>query len=125
VTRDAVTVAVEVRETGADEHDLDELAARLRRALLELDVDAVERAPGSAPEGAKGLAELATLLVTVGNAAGGLATLVGAIRSWLGSSGTRSVKLELDGDSLEVTGLSKPEQERLVAEWLSRQAARA
>jgi hypothetical protein len=128
VSVEAATVSVEVRDPDADEEDLDELAARLRRVLLDLDVDGVERAPGPAvPDGAKaaGLAEIATLLVTLGNAAGGLGALVGAIRGWLGSSETRSVKLELDGDSLEVTGLSQPEQERLIAEWLARQGPRA
>jgi hypothetical protein len=130
VSTDAATVAVEVRDPDADDEHLEELAARLRRVLLDLDVDAVERAPaGPVPDGAKaaGLAEIATLIVTLGNAAGGLGALVGAVRGWLGSgsSETRSVKLELDGDSLEVTGLSKPEQERLIEEWLSRQAARA
>jgi hypothetical protein len=121
-------LSVEVRDPDADDAELDELAGRLRGVLLDLDVDDVERAPGGpVPDGAKaaGLAEIATLIVTLGNAAGGLAALVGAVRGWLGANETRTVKLELDGDSLEVTGLSKPEQERLISEWLSRQAARA
>jgi hypothetical protein len=34
------------------------------------------------------------------------------------------VKLTLDGDSLEVTGVSSEEQDRLVELWIAREATR-
>jgi hypothetical protein len=49
---------------------------------------------------------------------------VAAVRSWLGGSGQRTVKLEMDGDLLELTGVSSKEQRRLTDEWLRRHAAR-
>jgi hypothetical protein len=51
-----------------------------------------------------------------------LAAIVAAVRSWLGGAGGRSVKLEVDGDALELTGVSSKEQRRLTDEWLRRHA---
>jgi hypothetical protein len=45
---------------------------------------------------------------------------VAAIQGWLGRSQQRSVKFELDGDVLELTGVSSRDQQRLVDEWLRR-----
>jgi hypothetical protein len=50
--------------------------------------------------------------------------VLAAIRSWLGGSPQRSIKLELEGDTLELTGISSAEQRRLVDEWLQRHTAR-
>ena len=51
-----------------------------------------------------------------------LAAVVGAVRSWLAGSFRRSIKLELGGDVLELTGVSSREQRRLTDEWLARHA---
>jgi hypothetical protein len=59
------------------------------------------------------------LVVTVAQS-GLLAPVVAAIQGWLGRSQQRSVKLELDGDVLELTGVSSRDQQRLVDEWLRR-----
>jgi hypothetical protein len=48
---------------------------------------------------------------------------VAAIQGWLGRSQQRSVKLELDGDVLELTGVSSRDQQRLVDEWLRRHSS--
>ena len=69
------------------------------------------------------LAALGGLLVTVGQSQL-LAPVIAAIRSWLGGSPQRSIKLELDGDTLELTGISSKEQRRLVDEWLQRHMGR-
>jgi hypothetical protein len=53
-----------------------------------------------------------------------LGPVVAAVRSWLAGSPQRRIKLELDGDALELTGLSSKEQRRLVDEWLSRHESR-
>lgn len=44
----SLEVQLEV-DPDVDAHELDELTRRLRRELLELDVTAVERAPGAPP----------------------------------------------------------------------------
>jgi hypothetical protein len=109
--------------------DAEEVAAsteQLRRELLDLDVEAVERpTAGPPPPGAKGveLAALGTLVVTLAKSQL-LGTVVVAVRSWLAGQHQRSIKLELDGDVLELSGLSSNEQRRLTDEWLSRHTGR-
>jgi hypothetical protein len=46
--------------------------------------------------------------------------VISAITSWVGSVHQRSVKLEIDGDSIEVTGISSADQRRLIDDWLRR-----
>jgi hypothetical protein len=46
--------------------------------------------------------------------------VVAAVQSWLSRSRQRSIKLELGGDVLELTGVGSDEQRRLTDEWLRR-----
>jgi hypothetical protein len=69
------------------------------------------------------LTALGALVVTVSQSQL-LAPVVAAIRSWLAGSPQRSIKLELDGDTLELTGVSSKEQQRLANEWLRRHTGR-
>jgi len=48
-----------------------------------------------------------------------LASVIDAVRSWLGRNHARSVKLTLGGDVLEVGGVSSAKQERLINLWVS------
>jgi hypothetical protein len=109
-----------------DAEELAEVTRQFRRELLALDVEAV-RTPteGAAPAGSKGLelAALGALVVTVGRSQV-LGSIVAAVRSWLAGSRQRSVRLELDGDVLELTGVSSKEQRRLTDEWLQRHGSR-
>lgn len=119
-------LAVEVSAgPSADAEELDELVGQLRRELLELDVESVDRARGGpAPKGARAVDVLAlgTLLVSVVDPAAVLPAVVAAVEAWLRGRGQRSVKLELDGDVLEVAGLSSRDQRRLIDGWLARHA---
>ena len=106
-----------------DAEELAQLAGRLRAELLDLDVDAVRQpVRGEAPEDAKGAGLLAAGELVVGLVASPevLASIIGGIRSWLGRNRARSVKLTLDGDALEVSGVSSAEQDRLIDLWVSR-----
>ena len=111
---------------GADAEEIAEATLQLRRELLDLDVEAVElpRA-GQPPPGTRAveLAALGALLVTVTQSPL-LTPVVAAVRSWLAGSPQRSIKLELDGDVLELSGLSSNEQRRLTDEWLRRHESR-
>jgi hypothetical protein len=51
-----------------------------------------------------------------------LRTVADTIVGWLGRQQARSVKLTLDGDTLELTGVSSDEQERLIDLWVARHA---
>ncbi len=108
-----------------DAEELAALARRLRAELLDLDVDRVEPlTAGEAPEGAKGVELLALggLVVQFVLQPEVLTSIVDGVRSWLQRQSARSVKLTLDGDSLEVTGVSSQEQDRLVELWIARHA---
>jgi hypothetical protein len=110
----------------ADAEEVAEATLQLRRELLDLDVEAVElpRA-GDPPPGTRAveLAALGALVVTFAQSPL-LGPVVAAVRSWLAGSPQRSIKLELDGDALELTGLSSNEQRRQVDEWLRRHESR-
>ena len=110
----------------AEAEEVAAAALRLRRDLLELDVDAVELArAGEPPPGTRAVdfIALGTLIVTIGNS-GLLSSVVSAMRSWLGGHPQRSIKLQLGGDVLELTGVSSEEQRRLADAWIRRHASR-
>jgi hypothetical protein len=116
-----------VLDPGPD-HDAEEtfeLTQRLRAELLELDVDAVElEAGGEAPEGTKGAELLAIggLAVKFVLNSAVLKSVVESTTAWLGRQQARSVKLTLDGDTLELTGVSSEDQSRLADQWIARHA---
>jgi hypothetical protein len=110
----------------ADPEEVAEATLQLRRELLDLDVEAVEvPRGGEPPPGTRAveLAALGALVVTVGQSPL-LGPVLAAVRSWLAGSPQRSIKLELNGDTLELSGLSSNEQRRLVDEWLGRHESR-
>ena len=117
------TLAVQVAVgPDTDAEEIAEATLQLRRELLDLDVETVElpRA-GEPPPGTRGmeLAALGALVVTVAKSPL-LVPVVAAVRSWLAGAPDRTIKLELDGDVLELSGLSSNEQRRLTDEWLRR-----
>lgn len=113
---------------GVDSEEAFELTQRLRGELLELDLDGVElKGDGEAPDGAKAV-ELLTIGGLVLKFALNSAVLKSVVETttvWLGRQQARSVKLTLDGDTLELTGVSSEDQSRLVDEWVARHAVDA
>jgi len=59
---------------------------------------------------------LGGLIVSLGRTAAGLKQVVAAVRRWLSGGGgiRRTVKIEIDGDTLELSEVSAAEQDRLV-----------
>jgi hypothetical protein len=109
----------------SDEEEILELTQGLRDELLELDVDAVGLATaGEAPAGAKApeLLAIGGLAVEFALKSAVLRSVVDATVAWLGRQRARGVKLTLDGDTLEVTGVSSDEQARLIEQWIARHA---
>jgi|SRR5215472_14350220 len=114
---------VELLVDDADAAELDRLTSNLRRELLQLDVDDVTRLrEGPPPPGARAveLVALASLVVAVGQIAGALSGVVHAVQSWIGRKPGRKVRLQMDGDVLELSGATPEQQQRLVDEWLAR-----
>lgn len=120
----ALGVQVAVGPDG-DPDEVAQATLQLRRDLLDLDVDAAEvPGAGEPPPGSRAVdvAALGALVVNIADPQL-LAAVVAAVRSWLADSSRRSVKLQLGGDALELTGVSSREQRRLADEWLDRHAA--
>jgi hypothetical protein len=105
--------------------ELEELTAAMRRELLLLDVQSVDRvAGGPAPAGAKGieLAEIGALIVNLGKATPVLGQVVEVIQAWAARSPKRTVKLTLAGDTLELGGISASDQHMVIKDWMARHA---
>ncbi|MGW2718980.1 hypothetical protein [Streptomyces sp. NPDC001492] len=100
-----------------DVEELDSLTRQLRKRLLELDVDdvRVERSDAAPPPGAKpgGLITVGALAVTLAPAVFRPALRV--VETWLQNRPVRTVKIEVDGRTLEL-GQASPEEQRLLVE---------
>jgi hypothetical protein len=122
---EALSVTVEIAsDPDADAARLDELTRSLRRELFDLDVEAVERVEDtSTPPGAKvgEVLALGALVITVAKKAGSVAQVVKALQGWTARGG-RSVKLDVGGDTIEITGASRAQQDQLIAAWIERHA---
>jgi hypothetical protein len=118
-------VGLQLGEEGADAERLDALTGRLRQELLQLDVDDVQRTTaGPAPDGARAVdvAAIGALVVSIGSTAVGLKDVVSVVRGWLsrGDGVRRTVKIQIDGDALELSEVSISEQDRLVNLFVDR-----
>jgi len=105
-----------------DKEGLDELAQELSRDLRELDsVQSVEPVRVSkTPERAKGPSiDIGTILIKIAEF-GGLSAFVTVLATWLTRDKSRTLKLQLGENVIELTGLSKSEQAELV-QWFRTQ----
>ena len=116
-------------EDGADAERLAVLTGYLRAELLQsVDVEDVGALPAGEPRapGARvfGVVTVGALLIALGQSAEGLRSVVSVIRDWLrrGQGTGRAVRLELDGDALELSQASAADQERLIELFIRRHA---
>ena len=112
---------VEVVLEDGDAAELDQLTNHLRRELLLLDIQAVDRLyVGEPPEGARAfqIAALGALLVKL--APETLKAVIGAAQNWLRGSSGRTVHLEVAGDKLDLTGVTSAQQQQLIDDWIRR-----
>ena|SRR5690348_3104955 len=106
---------------GGEHPDTEEALLRLRREVLDhpgvADVRAVSPVP--APTGSKAVdGMVAALSVTVLHPSV-LAAVVETVRGWAGR-GNRTVRVEIDGDVLNLTGVTSAQQQQIIDAWLSR-----
>jgi hypothetical protein len=117
-------VRIELADADADDEQLQTAGVRLRRELLLLDVDGVQPLPsGHAPAGARSaeLAAAAGIFIVSGlRTRAVLDGLLSTVRSWSERGKARSVKLTIEGDTIELTGASDDDQRRLIEIWLRR-----
>ena len=100
--------------------EVDQLTRALRHALLDTDAEAVDLAGEDAlPEGAKGfgLVAVGALLVKLGP--GALAAVVKVVQQFVSRADHRKAKLELAGESIELSGISSGQQQQLIDAWVA------
>jgi uncharacterized protein YajQ (UPF0234 family) len=111
-----------VGQVDADAVELDRLARQLRRWLLESEVDVKSAKVGEAAPGAKSgdHAAIGTLVVLALTSRAFLTSVIKAIQAYVEASKARSVKLQIDGDCLEVTGIRSDDQTALITSFVDR-----
>ena len=99
-----------------------DLGRALREDVLSTHVEGADFAEKPAPPGAKpGLAvDMTTLLVAIASS-GALTAVVTAVQAWVMRNQGRTAKLKLGDDELELTGLSRDQQDKAIKAWLDRQ----
>jgi hypothetical protein len=103
--------------------ELDEAARQLRSELLELDVaDVALLAEGPPPPGARAVEAAVVGVLAVTAAREVMAAVVRSLERWVGSHSSRTVKLTLGDDSLELSGASLGDQRLLVESFLAHHA---
>jgi hypothetical protein len=111
----------------ADPEELASLTRQLRNELLQLDVDSVELpTSGPAPDGSKAIdaVVLGQVVAQLAATADALKVVIGTVKAWLlRGRVVRSIKLHMDDDVLEVTGVSSEDQKRLIDAWIARHAS--
>ncbi|MBB2748247.1 UNVERIFIED_ORG: putative membrane protein [Microbispora rosea subsp. rosea] len=115
-------LTIQIAEENADPHELEDLTARLRTELLEIDVVTAQAERGAPPPpGARAVLSfsLGGLVVSIAGTEL-LAAVVGAVTAWLTRDQRRSAKLTIDGDAIELTGVPSAEQRRLTDLWGAR-----
>lgn len=99
-----------------DAEELQSLGEQLRRALLELDVENVQlaRRSAAAPEGAKPGEALAVGALVVTTVPLLVRQVLQLVDTWLRNRPLRGIKVELDGESIELGHASVEDQRRLI-----------
>lgn len=107
----------------ADDEERDRQTRRVRRELSDAGIpSSLVDSTTPPPEGARGLGadEIGQLLATIPPSLIALRGLISCLRSWVSSGSRRRVVLEMDGDRLEVTNATAPEQDKLIDAWIGR-----
>jgi Effector Associated Constant Component 1 len=101
-------------------------ASMLRRELLELEIEAVERPPAEQPPpGTRAVEALALGVLVVAAGRGAIGVVVGTrtLQAWVARRSSRTVKLTLDGDSIELMNASWSAQRRLTKSFVAYHAS--
>ncbi len=106
----------------SDAEELADLAGRLQAELLGVDAASVAPLPAeAAPEGAKGLGDLAGWLLVQFGTPDGLRAVAAVVRGFASRTG-RTVEVSIGRDKLKVTGATARQQDQIIDAWLARHA---
>jgi hypothetical protein len=115
---------IDIVEIDGSAEDLADRTRNLREELLELDVDDVDAvAAGPPPPGSRALDSetLGALLVTVQQSIPVASALIDTVKDWVGrnSSTGCTVRVTVGDKSIEITGTSTENQDKLVQQFVS------
>jgi hypothetical protein len=114
-------------DPGLDSEDREQLTQRLRRELLELDVDCVTMARGEGEARGVKAADPVTLgaIVVALSASGGvLPYLLATVQDWLyRSSKAHKISITIDDDTIELDKATAGQQQALVRAYVRRHTA--
>jgi hypothetical protein len=118
---------IQLSEDGADAERLASLTGFLRQELLQLDVqDVTALRQGEPPPGSRAfdVAAVGALLVSLSGSVQALHAVVSSVRRWLarGDGVRRTVRLEIGGDTLELSEATVADQDRLIELFVRRHA---
>lgn len=120
-----LTLRIET-DSEADAEELAMLAVDLRGLLLELDIESADRLTRSqAPPGTRsgGMFVAGALTVILARSKELVTKLLESVQWWVSRVAGRSVKIELDGDKLELNGLTLEDQRKLIQLFIDRHTA--
>jgi hypothetical protein len=127
MARDTQQMALKV-DLGPEalEDETDAATRSLLDELSQLDVASVDLVnAGDAPEATKGfgLIEVGSLVVKFVSS-GALGKVVDAVKGWLSRDANRTVKLVVEDETIEMTGVSSEQQQQLIDQWVKSVASK-
>jgi ribosomal protein L29 len=107
------------------QEELEEMTQQLRNELLELNyVESIESVETNQkiPEGVKGIegSTVGSLLVNLVTSSGVIENITATLQSWLQNRGNQKAIVEINGDKIEITGLSSENQNKLVQAFIDK-----
>lgn len=121
---DNITLHMTLKKDEYDTNsDIAKLSQQLIGELVKLNIESVDFVrKESLEDGTKAgdVISWETLIITLAASGGVISTFINFILGWAKRNEGRTVVLELNGDKLEVTGLSSNEQKELVETWFKR-----
>ncbi len=120
---DLMKLKLSIDSLDSDNEDLQELTILLRDELGNLEIEKiVSPSDVSQPNGTKSPDAISwgQLLITLAASGGVLTTLISAINAWVLRQSDCMIKMELDGDTIELNGIDSKVQKKLIDDFLAR-----
>lgn len=110
------------QEDQDDKQEIDSLSRNLRDDLLNLDVEDVHLLYEKPPQDSKALDGVAIGSMIVDIVSGGaIKEVTQTVQAWIQRNENRAVAIEMDGEKIDVKGISGKDQGKIIDTWVMRQ----
>jgi hypothetical protein len=127
LNKDTTDLIIHINSASDDEEELERATHQLRKELLDLNLESVDLVKkGKPPKDSKAGEEVVSwgsLLVSLAASGGTLSGLIGTVQSWLSRKENQKAMIQIDGDKLEMTGISNEQQDKLIDAFINRHKA--